>query len=432
MFREDTNNLYNNVYLSFSLDFYSPLKRNKLASIILNNTKIKTIFSDVYVKNNLTSKNIRICRNDYGGSKMNQIQTGFLPYYQCVNLLFKLLDIIDVYGYTNSKCKAVTSIKLNSDKLNVPKISQINTLKLINSIDECNLSDKWYKNKHDKIYLNSLLYIYPTNMKLADDNSVNNFINFKNFKYPSSNKFNLYFDNLKRDIVTVKYVKYKDYQKNKRSFNYHINDIINSVYRVLKSNDIYSQNELSKIKKVMKTQRDIMNSIWTYDKLCKNHEKIKVFVDLKDDPQVISTFYPNIRQKLFELMSYCSFNSGDINYDSEKQSMQVRDANIYNGHYVSGIEFYYSRINGVLENCKFHECEVNNSKITDSELFYGNDIKNSNIFNTRFHGVENNILNSFVKNSPTLLVEANVTKSIIMGVLNFSSYIDDESEILDK
>jgi hypothetical protein len=431
MFREDKNKLYENVFVSFSFDFYSELGRNKLAQHIGKYTKCDVKFSNTYQSKKIMNESIRICRNDFGGDKMSQVQTGFLPYYEAINTMYKIFDIIDNYGYTNSKCNAVTSIKLNEKILNLPKISQINTLKLINSIDECSLAEKWYKNRHEKSYLNSLLYIYPTDMKLMDENS-NNFINFKNFKYPSSSNFNLYFENLKRDVVTVKYVQYKDYQKQKRTFYNYVNEMVSSVYGTLLNNNTYTNSEMSKIKRVMSLQKKIMESIWTYDDLKKNHKNIEVFVDLKNDKDIISTFYPNIRKKIFELMSYCAFNEGSINYDSFRSSLQIKDANIYNGHYISDLEFFYSRVNGVAENCKFYECEISNSKLNECELFYGNTIKKSKIINTKFHGIEINLFDSFVKNPDDMLIEANLVKTIIMGNMNFSSYIDSDSEILNK
>lgn len=422
--------LYENVKLSLNFDFYSPLSRKKLADSIAKYTKKNTKFCNKYLDEALDSGTIRICRNDFGGNKMHQIQTGFLPYYEAVNIAFKLFDCIDYYGYTNGKCKAKTSIKVNTKALKLPNISQINTLKLINSIDECNLSDKWYKNSHEKLYLNSLLYIYPTDVKLMGEN-YNNFINFKDFKYPSSNKFNIVFEDLKDDIVSVRFIKYKDYQKQKNTFNTHINEMINSVCSTLNNNLSYTDNEISKIKRVMSFQRNIMESIWTFDDLKKNHKNVNILVDLKESKDVISVHYPMIRQKLFELMSYCSFNKGSINYDTERNSIQVKDADITNGHHISDVEFYYSQINGVMNNCKFYECEVKNSKLTNCELFYGTDIKNSSILNTKFHGIDINLYECFVKNPNDLLVEANIYNTIVMGVMNYSSYIDENSEILD-
>ena len=362
---------------------------------------------------------------------MNQIQTGFLPYYEAINIAFKLFDFIDYYGYTNGKCKAKTSIKLNSKELELPNISQINTLKLINSIDECNLSEKWYKNNHEKTYLNSLLYIYPTDIKLVDE-GINSFINFKDFKYPSSNKFNIIFEDLKKDVVSVKYIKYKDYQKNKSTFSTHINEMIGSICTTLGNNDIFTDNEMSKIKRVTSLQKKILESIWTYADLKKNHKNINVMVDLKEDKEVISVFYPNIRKKLFELMSYCSFNEGVINYDSDRSIIQVKNADIVNGHYISDIEFYYSQINGVIKECKFYECEIKNSKLNNCELFYGNTLKNCSIIETKFHGIEINLHECFVKNPNDYLVEANIYNSVVMGIMNYSSFIDENSEILQS
>ena len=75
--------------------------------------------------------------------------------------------------------------------------------------------------------------------------------------------------------------------------------------------------------------------------------------------------------------------------------------------------------------------EIKNSKITNSELFYGNNVKNSSILNTQFHGVDINLYECFVKNPNDLLVEANLYNSIVMGIMNYSSYIDENSEVLD-
>jgi hypothetical protein len=428
MLREDKILLYENSFLSFKFDFFSQIDRLKLAKHLSKYLNINVKVNEYYNSDTLT-ESVRLCRNDFGGSKMNQIQTAFMPYNEAINIAFRIFDFIDYYGYTNSKCKSITSIKMNADRINTPKISQINTLKLISSIDEINISEKWYKNRKDRTYLESLMYIYPKSIKL-NNFKTNEFIDYRNFKYPSSPNFNINFDDIKNETVTIKFTKYKDYQKQKRTFNVHINETISKIFSVLKNNNSLTINENAKISRVMNTQYNILKSIWEYDDLCKNHKNIKLYVDLKEDKSVISVKYPYIRTKLFELMSYCGVDSARVNYDTERNSLQVCDAKIYNGHHISDIEFFNSTINGIVKNCSFYECNITNSKLNDCKLYYGTVVKNSKVFETKFHGVEISLFNSFINNSNDLLIEASLHNCVVVGVVNYTSYIDENSEII--
>jgi len=429
MTKEESIALMGCTQFAFCFDFFSEINRKKIAEYIIKGTNQRVTYCDKYVKPKQTG--INICRNDIGGSKMSQIQIGFLPYFEAINVAFKVFDIIDTYGFTNAKCKAIVSLKIGNNDLKLPKISDINLLKLISSIDNMSQSQKMYKNQHERMYINSLLYIYPK-VAVLTDGGMNQLLNDKNFGYPNNKNFNLYSKDIQSNIVTVQYALHKDYQKAKKTFNKYLVKLLSVVVNVLKNNFSYTDDEMAKIKRVLGLQKKIMNTIGTIDALRLNYPKIEVLADLKSEDDVIKTYYNIIKDKLFDLISYCGFDSGSVNYDPERNMFQVRDAVITNGNNISDIEFFYSHINGNFENCKFYECEISSSVIKNSELFHCNSLKNCEVYNTYFHGTGNTIEGCFVCNPDDKLIEADIRKSIVKGPVNLVSYIDEKSETLNN
>lgn len=432
MINEDKTNLLKNTYLAFCFDFFSEFDRKKLAKYIMKASKLNDVsYSNDYRSPSTMTSSIRVCRNDYGGNKMTQVQINSMPYFEALNLAFKVFDVISMYGYTNSKCNVTVSVKMNTKELSLPRISDINTIKLLSSIDNCSQIKKKYTDSHEQMYLNSLMYIYPKDIMLAKDSACNGFVDFRHYSIPNNKKFTVVYDDLKADMVTVNFYIKKDYQNAKRTFYTFVGQLVSSINRILSNNESFNSDEMNKIERICTLQRGILSKIWDYSQLKTILPKIEILVDLKDDESLLKTYYATrIRQKLFELIAYCGLDSGTINYDTARNSIQVRDAHIINGNYISDIEFFYSYVSGDVKNCIFYECEIKNSILHDCEIMYGNTVSNSRIFNTSFHGICITIDNCFVLNPSDKIIEGDIKGSVIKGVLDFSSPMDEKSEVL--
>lgn len=434
MLNENTINLLRNASLAFRFDFFSDIDRRKIAKNVIKYTKIENVsFSNEYKEPNTLTSMIRVCRNDAGGSKMTQFQVNYLPYFEALDLAFKLFDIISLYGYTDDRCEVTVSIMIDSKEIGLPKISDINTIKLLSSIDDCSIIEKKYRNDHESMYLNSLMYLYPNDMKTVKDVDPNNFIDYRHYSMPNNRKFAVYWNDIKFDAVTVKFFIRKNYQDKKKTFYQFVKRAVTSVGNILRNNGTFNRNEADKISLVCSNQRKIMNGIWDYETLRRNFPKIEVMVDLKLDESILRSYYSEkIRPKLFTLISYGGFSSGVVNYDTTRDAFQVRDAVISECNNISGVEFFYSDIRGCFENCVFYESEIRSSVLEKCEIMYGTKLKDSKIYDSYFHGVGIGMEKCFVSNPDDKLVEADVRKSVIRGPFNYSSFIDDDSEILKK
>lgn len=423
------NTLYNNTFVAFSFDFFSLLSRKDIAKKIAKYLKFDAAYFGRYMSGgNIADKRFRVVRNDIGGEKMSQIQTPYFKYNEAINIAFKLFDLISIFGYTTSKCSATLYIKYNNNELNVREVNQINKLKLIIGVDEC-CDTQLRKTLREDDYISSLNYIYPSNI-ITYNNKINDFINFNDFKYPSSSKFDIDFDSLNKNFISVRYIQKTGYEKEKRNFKLFLDNIVNKSFASLKSIE-YNQNEIVKIQKVIGNQRNLLKSIWTYDNFIKSFPKIQLTIDLRLNIDLLKFYYPMIRDNIYKLICYGHMTEGGINYDSENGKFQVKEAVLVNSQYIENVDFYYCDLTGTFEKCRLNECKIYKSKLKNCEILYGTKIKDSRIYECQFHGIEIYVYDSFIKNSEYALIEAFLDNCIVCGKIEFNSVVDKNTQIIN-
>ena len=75
--------------------------------------------------------------------------------------------------------------------------------------------------------------------------------------------------------------------------------------------------ELERFKKATKVYTD-----FKYIHL--NFPDLKVLIDLKEDEQIVKSFYNTIKEKLYELLIYNNLDNGVFNYDTNTSSYQLK------------------------------------------------------------------------------------------------------------
>ena len=424
------NSLYNNTNVAFSFDFFSLMSRRDIAKKIAKYLKFDAEYFGRFMPGgDISGKRFRVVRNDIGGEKMVQLQTPYFPYYEAVNIAFKLFDLIGTFGYTTNKCAATLYIRYDSKALSVPEVNKINKLKLIIGVDEC-CSEQLRKTLREDDYVSSLNYIYPSSV-LTYDNKINDFIDFNNFKYPNSSKFDIDFGSIQGGCIAVRYLQKKNYEKEKRNFKLFMDRVIRSSFSALCSSNEYTQDELTKIEKVLGNQRTLLKSIWTYDDFVKAFPKIQLMVDLKAGYDSLKFYYPKMRDNIFKLICYGHMTEGGINYDSEFGKFQVKEATLVNSQYLSDIDFYYCDLTGTFDRCRMNECNIYKSKLSNCEIMYGTKMKDCRVYECQFHGIEIYAYDSFIKNSSDALIEASLNNCVIQGKIEFNSFVDEKTEIIE-
>lgn len=426
--------IFDNVSMGFSFEFFSPLSKKQLASKLSAATRKKIVYSYMYPKSDSVAENtVKLYPNFFGGFKMNKIKTAIMPYSESIQTALNIMNFIDEYGHTNYKCRMDMDIQMDSEKLEIDKVSRINVLKLMLNIDEGSILEYWNRDNPERAYKNSISYIYPKNVFLSEiDSTIIEKLSRYEFRFPKSKYFGLDLDRISENLINVRYVSGKHYQKKKDKVVSLVNDIVEKVYYTLKYNNEFSDSENTKMVRTMKEQRNVIMSLKTYENFKINYPDINIYVDLKQNDEYLKSIkYNDIKQKIFELMVYGGIDRGEINFDSDRGAIQIKNTRVKNGFFLEGVEFYDSYIEGDIKNCKFYMCEIRNSKLDDCTFFNSNNIKYSYINECAFHGVDNKIRGSYVKNSPELLIEADIQSSVIRsGTLSSNAVVDADTEIL--
>ena len=422
--------LFDSMSFSTKFEFMSPLDREKLAHKLAKHTRKNVEYSNSYSLGDAPDAGkLYLYPNFFGGERMHAVQTGMLPYNEALHTALTLLSFIEGYGFTTNKCK--TSIEFTTDGSG-SRIMDINPLKLILNIDENSIIKKWYDDNPERIYRSPIIKIYPKNM-FMHGSDVESMIGLSpsDLILPISSKFGIDFKKIRENKLKVRYIGGRNYHKKKKDFVEFIDETIQIINRIT-SSTAYNDTELCLIKRMLSEQKAVLDSLCVYDNFVKNYPGIELQIDLKENKEYLRSIkYNDLREGLFYMIAYGSVKEGCVNYDSIRNSFQIKNARIKNGIHLDRIEFFDSFIEGEMTDCKLMNCTVRNSKMVNCEAFSSNTISHSYISECSFHGLGNKIKSSYLKNSPTLLIEADIEDSVIGGgTVSYGSSIDKLTEIL--
>lgn len=436
---KDLNNkqLFDNVNLGFEFEFFSPISREELAEKLSSALGKNVIHSDEY------GSDIQVTHNDFklepdfsGGFKMNELITGVMPYNEAIHVMYKVMNFIDENGFTTDRTGMHINISLNEFDLGLSeRLQNLNVFKYILSLNEEKIFEMWpsAKSRMQKIYKNSVSNIYPKNKFLSETS-----IQYANpnspldFMYPQSKYFGLNFEKLREGYLEVRYAGGPEYQTKRASATNLINYIAESLQATLSSNYSYSIDEQRKVTDVIKHQRQITQSVKTYENFVKNYPNIELYVDLKNDPRIVESNYLNIRESLFDLITFGKMAKGTINYDTDSKRVQLKDSSLKEGFGIHGIDLINCSIESELTKCLLVNCKVRSSHLTECKIVTDNDIRYCHVEECLFEkGGVNRIDSSYIKSSPSSIIYANLNECIVRsGIISLESQVDSKTEVL--
>jgi hypothetical protein len=200
------------------------------------------------------------------------------------------------------------------------RLQYLNVFKYILNLDEAKIFEMWpsAKSRIQKVYKTSVLNVFPKNKFISETA-----LNYSkpgsplDFAYPHSKYFGLNFDKLSQGYLEVRYAGGAGYEKRRSDATNLINYISESVYSALSKNSEYSLDEQKKINDIMKSQKEKVGSLKTYENFKKSFKDIELLVDLKDDPRIIESNYENFRESLFDLITFGNMKKGMVNLDTK-------------------------------------------------------------------------------------------------------------------
>ena len=429
--------LFDNINLGFEFEFFSPISRKELSenlSAILNK---KVIWTDDYHSDLPVSREEFKLEPDFsGGFKMNELITGVMPYDEAIHVMYKIMNFIDESGFTTERTGLHINISLNEFDLGLrEKLQYLNVFKYILNLDETKIFEMWpsAKSRIQKVYKTSVLNIYPKN-KFISETAMNYATPGSplDFVYPHSKYFGLNFDKLSNGYLEVRYAGGAEYQLRRADATNLINYIAESLYSCLTNNNTYSLEEQKKVNDIIRSQKDKVISLKTYENFSRAFKDIELYVDLKDDPRILESNYENFRESLFDLITFGKMTKGQVNLDTANSRIQVKDSTIKEGFSLHGLDFINCKIEAELNGCTLYGCSVRSSHVNECHLISENDIRYSHLDNCRFEkGGNNRIDLSYLKNSSDSVIYANLNECIVRsGIIALGSSVDKKTEII--
>ena len=375
-------------------------------------------------------KNFKIEPDLSGGSNMVELVTGPMEYNDAKFFLVKISKFIENYGYTNEKSSIHFNLSFFGDK----NLNDLNVLKLILNTNEEEIYS-FYPSRKGNIYAKSVKSIIPFKgydfFNIPID-SIRNSLHLPEDKYYGINFLNIN-NNKETQRIEYRYIGGKDYTKKKKEAVSAINLVIEHLFTTLSSNYSYTAEEKKKINTIVNEFRTSIDGTRNYFNFKMLYPNISVYIDLKDDPRIVEANYTILREKVFKLIVGGGITEATINYDSRRKAVQVKDAVLKKSILIEGIEFYQCQIEADAHLCLFEGCTIKYSKLQECTIFSNNIIKGSKIINCDYLGGENEISMSYLDNSETKMINAELKECLVnRGKFTINSTIDKSTKIIKK
>lgn len=360
--------------IGFEFEFYSELGINKVRSLLAKTLRKKVlIFEEVHSEFVPTDEIFKLEPDYSGGKKMIELITGPLDYIEAKLILLKVLKWIDENGETSERCSFQYNVSFNTKQYGHNFITHMNILKFILDFDEEGIYEE-FPQRRNSVYAKSIKFITPKNKFFIENEEDFKNIAPENFLLPSTKYYGINFTKLTKGYLEFRYLGGRDYQKKPDTIIKIMNDSIILLYESIKEKS-YTEDNLKKLGVIYNKHSNLIKAYKSYDEFKKRYPKIKLTVDLRTHRDVISMYYPNIRDKIFELISQSSLKVGFVNYDSDKGRIQVKDAKFNPCYKVENVDLIECRIKGNVDNCNIFSCEI-----TDSNVESSNVIGSTNIY----------------------------------------------------
>ena len=388
----DKLNALSSSVIGFEFEFYTSMLKGRAAeslSKLLNKT-VKV--SDKYHSNlSVDSKTFKLEPDYSGGSKMVEFITGPLPYQEAIPILIKTLNWIDENGWTNDRCAFQFSISFDKFRRDVKdRIENLDKLKFILGLDEGMIYSK-FGNRQKNVYAKSIKRVVPRNRFSIVENLTT--IDPKMFRVPEDKYYGVNFTKIDKGYLEFRYLGNRDYQKRIKDIREIVDYVVLYLYDLL-SHRIsgYDQNDLKKLQSMMNEYTKVVRSFSNPDFFFRNFPDFHIFVDLKGWDENIKTYWPVIRDKVFEIIVEGNVKSGYFNYDTTTGRSQLKDARSREALGLNDLDLISCDVkNGILKNCNIYsskvkksslencyivsDCEVESSKLKDTLVDFTNSLK---------------------------------------------------------
>jgi hypothetical protein len=310
-----------------------------------------------------------------GGSGMIELVTGPLPFVESKLVIAKTLKWIRENGSTNDRCSIHVNVAFDGKKLGTAaNVSSLDIGKFVLNFNEDAVYEA-FPDRKDSVYAKSIKFIVPLSGMTQPSPGK---ILWRNYMFVSEKYYGVNFSKLPQNYIEFRYLGGKDYEKKYNTIMNMTEHFVLSLYESL-VDPVYNAKDLKNLDIILETHNSVVKSYKTYKAFKRQFPKIKLMVDLKTYDQIVETYYPKMREHVFELLTKAGLTEGLINYDSDTGRMQLKGAELMKCFEIKGIDIVDSKIQGNIIGCDIFSSELINSSILESNLFGGSDVIDSKI-----------------------------------------------------
>jgi hypothetical protein len=369
--------------IGFEFEFYTNMLKGRVADSLSKLLNKKVQVSEKYHSNVPVDQNNFKLEPDYsGGSKMMEFITGPLSYQEAMPILIKVLNWIDENGWTNDRCAFQFSVSFDKFRKDVKdKMENLDKLKFILGLDEGFIYSK-FGNRAKNVYAKSIKRVVPRNRFSMVENLTT--IDPKMFKVPEDKYYGVNFTKIPLGYLEFRYLGNRDYQKKSRDIREIIDYVLLYLYDIL-SHRIsgYTQEDLKKLQEMMNQYTKVVRSFSNPDFFFRNFPDFHIFIDLKGWDENVKTYWPVIRDKVFEIIVEGNVTTGYFNYDTTTGRCQLKDARSREALELKDLDLILCDIkNGIIRNCKIYSSKIKKSSVEDSHIVNDTVVTSSKIKDT--------------------------------------------------
>lgn len=380
----DILNALSSSVLGFEFEFYTDMLKGKVADALGKILNKKVIVSEKYHSKTPIDRNTFKLEPDYsGGSRMVEFITGPLPYDEAIPIMIKTLNWIDENGWTNDKCAFQFSVSFDKFRPEIKdRIENLDKLKFILGLDEGRIYQK-FGNRSKNVYAKSIKRVVPRNRFSILENITS--IDPRMFKVPEDKYYGVNFSKLKDGYLEIRYLGNRDYQKKIPDIREIIDYVVLYLYDILSRRiSGYSKEDVSKLQSMMNDYAKVVRSFNNPEFFFRNYPNFHLFVDLKGWGENIKSYFPVIKNKIFDLIVEGNVTSGYFNYDTTTGRYQLKEGRSRDAFIIDEIDLIDCDIkNGFLSNCNLYNCEIKKCQLENCHVVSGSDIISSKLKSTK-------------------------------------------------
>ena len=310
-----------------------------------------------------------------GGSGMIELVTGPMPFVESKLIIAKTLKWIRENGSTNDRCSIHINVAFDGKKLGTPtNVSSLDIGKFVLNFNEDAVYEAFPARK-DSVYAKSIKFIVPLSGMTQPTPGK---ISWKNYMFVSEKYYGVNFSKIPKNYIEFRYLGGKDYEKKYNTIMNMTEHFVLSLYESL-VDPSYNEKDIKKLDAILEQHKGIVESYKAYKTFQRNFPKVKLMVDLQTYDQIVETYYPKMREKIFELLTKAGLTEGLINYDSDTGRMQLKNAELMKCFEIKGIDIVDCKIQGNIIGCDIFSTELINSSMIECNLFGATDAIDSKI-----------------------------------------------------